>query len=143
MNPQNPPAQSGPPGQRKLESVIPPGATFQGILTWRGAACVEGSLEGDAVAQGILEIGPEAHVHGNVLVDELVVAGTLEGDALATRRIELQAGARVVGDLRAPLLVLADGCNLEGRLHAGVQPAPEGAPEGSDPDLGQDRQPGS
>lgn len=111
------------PAQGRVLSVIPPGASFQGILTWRGAIRVEGSLEGDAVAQGVLEIGPEACVNGNVLVDELVVAGTLEGDALATRRIELMPGARVVGDLRAPILVVADGCSLKGSLHSGAQPA--------------------
>lgn len=110
-------------------SVIPAGASFQGILTWRGAVRVEGSLEGDAVARGALEIGPEARVHGNVMVDDLVVAGILEGDALATRRIELRPGARVVGDLRAPVVVVADGCSLEGRLEMGAVDPAAGASE--------------
>jgi cytoskeletal protein CcmA (bactofilin family) len=125
MNPQSRHRPAAPPAERTVLSVIPLGASFQGILAWRGAVRVEGSLEGDAVAQGALEIGPEARVNGNVLVDELVVAGTLEGDALATRRIELMPGARVVGDLRAPLLVIADGCSVEGSLHSGAQPATE------------------
>lgn len=110
-------------------AVIPTGASFQGILTWRGAVRVEGSLEGDAVAQGSLEIGPEARVQGNVLVDELVVVGTLQGDAAAARRIELRPGARVVGNLRTPLLVMSDGCTLEGRLETGAAEAPGEHPQ--------------
>lgn len=137
MNPQSRYRPEAAPAEGAVLSVIPQGASFQGILTWRGAVRVEGFLEGDAVARGALEIGPEARVNGNVLVDELVVAGTLEGDALATRRIELMPGARVVGDLCAPLLVMADGCSVEGSLHSGA------AADGSDPAPQEDPRPGS
>jgi len=137
MNPQSHSSPGPFAAESAVLSVIPHGASFQGILTWRGAVRVEGALEGDAVAHGALEIGPEACVNGNVLVDELVVAGTLEGDALATRRIELMPGARVVGDLCAPLLVVADGCSLEGRLQMAGSPA-AAVPSGSSDPARQD-----
>jgi cytoskeletal protein CcmA (bactofilin family) len=96
--------------------IIPAGTVFEGTLCWSGEVSVEGRLRGDALGRGRLEIGPDAEVHGEVRADDLLVDGLLEGDATAARRIELREGARVVGDLRAPTVVLAEGCNLEGRL---------------------------
>ena len=96
--------------------IIPAGAAFEGTLCWSGEVRVEGQLRGNALGRGCLEIGPEAEVHGEVRADDLLVDGLLEGDATAARRIELREGARVVGDLRAPTVVLAEGCNLDGRL---------------------------
>ncbi len=105
--------------------IIPAGARFEGTLCWRGAVRVEGRLTGDCLGRGALEIGPEARVEADVAVDHLVVAGHLEGDASARLKIELKEGAVVVGDLRAPVVVLADGARLRGRL----QITPEGPEE--------------
>jgi cytoskeletal protein CcmA (bactofilin family) len=96
--------------------IIPAGASFEGTLCWRGSVRVEGRLTGECVGRGGLEIGPEARVEADVAVDHLVVAGHLEGDASARTRIELLDGACVVGDLSAPVVVLADGAQLRGRL---------------------------
>jgi cytoskeletal protein CcmA (bactofilin family) len=96
--------------------IIPAGAAFEGTLCWSGEVRVEGRLRGDALGRGVLEIGPEAEVYGEIRADDLLVDGFLEGDASAAQRIELREGARVVGDLRAPSVVLAEGCHLDGRL---------------------------
>ena len=104
--------------------LIPGGASFQGSVCWSGDVRIDGRLSGgEAVGEGRLEIGPEAEVRARVEVAELRVEGRLEGDAVASRRIELGAGAHVVGDLRAPVVVLADGARLEGRLEI----TPQGA----------------
>lgn len=99
------------------------GTSFRGILAFRGRARVEGSLAGEVVADGVLEIAAGARVRARVEVDELVLAGELEGDALARGRIELRPGARVRGELRAPRLALADGSRVEGRVVSGAEAA--------------------
>jgi cytoskeletal protein CcmA (bactofilin family) len=97
-------------------ALIAEGAAFEGLLAFRGAARIDGNLQGEVVASGALEIGEAANVRARIQVDELVVAGRLEGDAVVTRRIELRPTARVVGNLRAPSVILADGCQVEGRV---------------------------
>ena len=101
--------------QEERPAAVVTGASYQGLLTFRGRARVDGLVEGDVVAEGRLVIGPRGHVRARIEVDELVVGGVVEGDVHARDRIELEPSARVVGDLRAPRLSLADGCVLEGR----------------------------
>jgi cytoskeletal protein CcmA (bactofilin family) len=113
--------------------VVPAGAVFEGTLAYRGSVRIDGRMAGEIVAAGTLEIGERAEVRARVEVDELLVAGRLEGDAVAKHRIELRPTARVIGDLRAPTLVLADGCRVQGRL--------ETAPRGGETALQAPRSP--
>ena len=96
--------------------AIAAGASFDGILTFWGLARVEGKLRGEVVADGTLEVGPEADVHAKVEVDVLVVEGLVEGEVLARERVEVRATGRVTAAVRTPSLVLEEGGSLEGRI---------------------------
>jgi cytoskeletal protein CcmA (bactofilin family) len=101
------------PGQ--IPTVLAQGAEFEGLLSFRGAARVDGKLSGDVVAEGCLVIGEGACVRARIEVDELIVGGELEGKILARKRVELLDTARVVGSLRCPRLAVAEGGILMGR----------------------------
>jgi cytoskeletal protein CcmA (bactofilin family) len=122
------------PAERSSTTLIGVGAAFDGLLTFSGAVRVDGRLSGRVVAEGRLEIGPEAQVRADIEVDELIVAGDVEGDLQARRRLELRESARVLGTLRAPRLALAPGCRFEGRCEttapaaAGARADPSSAP---------------
>jgi cytoskeletal protein CcmA (bactofilin family) len=112
--------------------AIGPGASFDGLLTFWGLARVEGKLRGDVVADGTLEVGPEADVHARVEVDVLVVEGLVEGEVVARERVEVRSSGRITAAVRTPSLVLAEGGRLEGRLEmarpkSSATPAPEAA----------------
>jgi cytoskeletal protein CcmA (bactofilin family) len=96
--------------------VIDAGASFEGLLAFRGAARVEGHLRGRVVADGCLVIGPRGRVEATVEVDELVVGGEFAGEAFARTRVELLPSARATGTLRAASFALADGCVFDGRF---------------------------
>jgi cytoskeletal protein CcmA (bactofilin family) len=114
-------------------TVIDAGASFEGLLTFRGAARVDGVLTGRVVADGCLVIGPRGKVTATVEVDELVVGGEFEGEVVARSRVQLLSSGRAVGRLRAPSFALADGCRFDGHCEtvrglpgapAQVAPAP-------------------
>ena len=88
---------------------------FEGLLTFRGAASVLGTLTGNIRARGRLRIGPDALVEATIVVDELIVEGFLRGDVRARGRIELGPNARVEGVLDAPRIALRDGCRFRGQ----------------------------
>jgi cytoskeletal protein CcmA (bactofilin family) len=92
---------------------------FDGLLSYWGAARIEGMLHGEVAAQGLLEVGPEARVAARVEVDVLVVEGVLEGEVVARERLEVMPGARVRARVRTPRLALADGAVFEGQLDMG------------------------
>ena len=102
----------------QIPTVLGPGAEFEGLLSFRGAARIDGTLSGDVVAEGCLVIGEGARVRARIEVDELVVGGELEGEIHARKRIELLNTARVVGSVRCPRLAVAEGGILEGRCEA-------------------------
>jgi cytoskeletal protein CcmA (bactofilin family) len=102
----------------QIPTVLRPGTEFEGLLSFRGAARVDGKLSGDVVAEGCLVIGEGARVRARIEVDELIVGGELEGEIYARKRIELLNTARVVGSLRCPRLAVAEGGVLEGRCEA-------------------------
>ena len=114
--------------QEHATVVVGRGDRFEGLLTFRGDARVDGELRGAILAEGRLEIGAPAHVEARIEADELVIAGLVEGDLSARQRIEVLAGARVRGELRAPRIALQDGCQVEGRCEM-TSPGP------SEPDL--------
>jgi cytoskeletal protein CcmA (bactofilin family) len=102
----------------EIETVLARGTEFEGLLSFRGAARVDGRFSGDVVAEGCLVIGEGARVHARIEVDELIVGGELEGDIHARKRVELLETARVVGTVRSPRLAVAEGGVLEGRCQA-------------------------
>lgn len=121
------------PADVQVPTLVGAGASFQGLLTFRGAARVDGELLGRIHAQGRLVIGPRARVRAHVEVDEVVVAGELEGEIHARQRAEILASGRVSGSLQALRIQVADGGLLQAQLQMeprGAQPA-ESPPEPS------------
>ena len=110
-------------------TVLGAGCTFEGLLSFRGAARLEGRLVGEVVAEGRLEVGPEARVRARIQVDELIVAGEVEGDIDVRARLQIESTGRILGDVSAPRLAVAEGGRLQGRCttpRSGVSPAPPG-----------------
>jgi cytoskeletal protein CcmA (bactofilin family) len=99
----------------QIQTVLAAGTEFEGLLSFHGAARIDGKLSGNVVAEGCLVIGEGACVRARIEVDELIVGGELEGEIHARRRVELLNTARVVGTLRSPVLAVAEGGVLEGR----------------------------
>lgn len=107
--------------------AIAAGASFDGILTFWGFARVEGKLRGEVVADGTLEVGPDADVHAKVEVDVLVVEGLVAGEVLARERVEVRATGRITAAVRTPSLVLEEGGSLDGRVEMTQKKAPAAA----------------
>lgn len=99
--------------------AVPRRGHFEGLLTFRGAASVQGTLTGSVAAHGLLRIGPDALVEADIAVDELIVEGFLRGDVRASRRIELGPRARVEGRLDAPRVAFQEGCRFRGDCRSG------------------------
>jgi cytoskeletal protein CcmA (bactofilin family) len=115
------------PGDAEAATLVGAGARFEGLLSFRGVARVDGELHGEIHAAGRLLIGPRARVKARVEVDELVVAGELEGDIRARQRAELQASGRITGSLETLRVAVADGGILQVRLR--MERPGERAPE--------------
>ncbi len=78
---------------------------------------VTGRVEGNILLDaGILTLAPESHVAGEAAAPSVVVHGNVEGNIEATDRLDVRASAVIVGNLTAPVLVVADGAQVTGRV---------------------------
>jgi cytoskeletal protein CcmA (bactofilin family) len=115
-------------------TLLGPGTHFEGLLTFRGRARIEGELQGEIVGHGLLELGASAKAIARIEVDELVVAGQIEGNVRASQRVELLASGCIRGDVETPRLVIAEGGLLLGRCTTGASVrTPAGTPAPSLP----------
>ena len=101
-------------------SVLPPGARFEGLLSFRGVARVDGELSGEIFAGGTLWIGESGRVKARVEVDELWLEGELSGEVRVRVRAYLGPQARLRGELTAPRLVISDGSVVQARCQTAV-----------------------
>lgn len=99
------------------ESLVALGGHFDGLIDARGAARIEGAVDGEVLVTESLWIGAEARVCARVEARDVVIEGRVEGEILAPEKIELRATARVRATLHTRRFVLADGAHFEGRCH--------------------------
>ena len=77
----------------------------------------DGNLEGDITsADGILTVGENANVRGDVKSKIVIVKGKVHGNITVPERCELHAGSQLIGDLKAVRFALADGATFIGKL---------------------------
>ena len=72
-------------------------------------------------------MGNTAHIHGDIIAREVVVAGEVIGNVNAPDRIELKKGGSVVGDLTTARIVIEDGAIFKGTIEIGTRNTQVGA----------------
>ena len=104
----------------KVVTVIGQGTVIEGQVRFSGALHLDGKVKGEVTADpdtnAALIISEQGAVEGNVRVEHLITDGSIVGDVHATGRAELGAHARITGTLYYPLLEMAMGAEVNGKL---------------------------
>ncbi len=79
------------------------------VLTGR----VEGDIQMDA---GVLTLAEGSRVVGQVVAPTTIVNGQVEGSVTVTERLDVRPTAVIKGNLSSPVLILADGAQVTGRI---------------------------
>ncbi len=95
-------------------SLLGKNARFKGAIMFEGTARIDGRLEGDISTEGILVIGTDAVVEGNIAARAVHCAGTVTGDIVASERVDLVSPAFVTGRVKTPRLTLQEGVSFLG-----------------------------
>jgi cytoskeletal protein CcmA (bactofilin family) len=98
-----------------IHSLLGVGTRYEGKLFFEGRARIDGEFEGEVHSDGLLVVGDEATLRGQIRVHTLIVrGGRVDGDIHATELVELHAPAEVRGDIRTQTLFLDKGVVFEG-----------------------------
>lgn len=103
---------------RLEDKILDVDARMQGTVVFKDPVNlrINGSFEGTLDTRGSLMIGENANVHADIKGDKIVVAGKINGNLIASSSLTLVAPAIVTGDVQSPLLSVAEGAIIEGRI---------------------------
>lgn len=100
----------------KVPTILGHGIRHVGQLDGRENFVVHGRVEGNGDIDGVLLIGDAAQWVGHIVADMVIVKGRVEGNIRARFKLEVRSSGRIKGDLSSPLIAIADGAVVQGRV---------------------------
>jgi cytoskeletal protein CcmA (bactofilin family) len=98
-------------------TVIGKSVTIRGELSGSEDLFMDGEIEGTiTLIESRLTVGPNARIHADISVQDVIVFGRVEGNVRATGRLELRQSASVIGDIQAGRLSIEESATLRGRV---------------------------
>ena len=98
-------------------TVIGKSVMIRGEISGSEDLFLDGEVEGTiTLTESRLTVGPNARVHADINVQDVIVFGRLEGKINATGRLELRQSSSVVGDIVAGRLSIEESASLRGRV---------------------------
>ena len=105
--------------ERRMAAWVGKALLIQGKITSTENLTIDGRVEGTIeLGDHSLTIGAGASVEADLVAQTIVVSGAVKGNVLATVKVDLHETASVTGDIEAPLIVMADGATVTGKVDA-------------------------
>lgn len=104
---------------------------IKGSIKFQNELIIDGKVEGEITSTGVLTVGENAEIRGEIKTKSVTVLGKVHGNITVDERCELKGRAVLQGDLKAARLVIEDGATFVGKsevtpVKGGMKPA-EGA----------------
>jgi cytoskeletal protein CcmA (bactofilin family) len=99
-----------------ISTVIGAGAVFTGQFKGTENYVVYGTIEGDCDLDGTVVVEEGGVWRGQVKAGNVIIAGNVMGDVVAATKVELAATARISGSIAGPVVAIAEGAVVEGKI---------------------------
>jgi len=108
------------------KNILAGDVEIHGTLKFQNELIFDGRLDGEIVSEGVLTLGKNANVKGEIKTKAVTVHGTVNGNITVTERCELKASSQLNGDLKAMRIVIEEGATFIGKSE--VTPSKSAAP---------------
>src|SRR6478609_1874128 len=89
---------------------------IKGSIKFGSQLIFDGNMEGEVASpEGVLTIGENGTVRGDVTSKVAIVSGKVHGNITVRERCELHASSELIGDLKAVHLVIEGGATFVGK----------------------------
>ena len=97
------------------KNVLSADVEIKGSIKFTNDLTIDGKVEGEITSSGLLTVGENAEIRGEIKTKSVTVLGKVHGNITVEERCELKSHAVRYGDLKATRLVIEDGATFVGK----------------------------
>jgi cytoskeletal protein CcmA (bactofilin family) len=97
------------------KDVLSKDVEIKGSIKFQKELMIDGKVEGEIHSDGVLTIGENADIRGEVKTKSITVYGKVHGNITVAERCELKSRCTLQGDLKAARLVIEEGATFIGK----------------------------
>lgn len=97
------------------KNVLASDVEIKGSIKFQNDLTIDGKVEGEIISPGVLVVGENAEIRGEIKTKGVTVLGKVHGNITVEERCELKSHAVLHGDLKAARLVIEDGATFVGK----------------------------
>jgi cytoskeletal protein CcmA (bactofilin family) len=97
------------------KDVLSKDVEIKGSIKFQKELMIDGKVEGEINSDGVLTIGENADIRGEIKTKSITVYGKVQGNITVGERCELKSRCTLQGDLKAARLVIEEGATFIGK----------------------------
>jgi cytoskeletal protein CcmA (bactofilin family) len=97
------------------KDVLSSDVEIKGSIKFQKELLIDGKVEGEIHSDGVLTIGENADIRGEIKTKSITVYGKVQGNITVGERCELKSRCTLQGDLKATRLVIEEGATFIGK----------------------------
>src|ERR1700737_439120 len=117
----NEPSRTSPTDQQKYmaehsgKDILSSDVEIKGSIKFQKELLIDGKVEGEINSEGVLTIGENADIRGEIKTKSIIVFGKVQGNITVNERCELKSKCTLQGDLKAARLIIEEGATFVGK----------------------------
>ena len=97
---------------------------IEGSITFQKELLIDGKVHGQINSDGVLTIGKNADIHGDIKAKSIIIFGKVHGNIAAAERCELKSKSILQGDLKAARLLMEEEATFNGQSEVSSKSGP-------------------
>src|SRR5438034_1893998 len=106
---------SNPMADHGGKDILSSDVEIKGSIKFQKELLIDGKVEGEINSDGVLTIGENADIQGEIKTKSITVYGKVRGNITVGERCELKSRCTLQGDLKAARLVIEEGATFIGK----------------------------
>ncbi len=111
----NPNPNLNPMADHAGKDILSSDVEIKGSIKFQKELLIDGKVEGDINSDGILTVGENAEIRGEIKTKSITVYGKVHGNITVSERCELKSKCVLQGDLKAARLTIEEGATFIGK----------------------------
>ncbi len=99
----------------KINTILGKGCVLNGDFNADGSARIDGTVNGNVIVKGMLILGVDGKIIGDIEATGVIVGGHVIGNINAPEKLEISSHAKVFGDIKTKILVIDEKAIFQGK----------------------------